>query len=138
MKVFPDTNVLLSAFFGRGLCADLLAALLEGEEHEIVIGEPVMREFVRIARGKFHVPDADLSYALEVCSRLTKAGAASRPYAAEASKARDPDDIPVLACALAAKVDWFVTGDKALLDLGRLSGMRIFPPRQGWQMLRGT
>ncbi len=47
----------------------------------------------------------------------------------------DPDDILILACAIAAKADAFVTGDKALLDLGKVEGMPILSPRQLWQKL---
>ena len=40
MRVFLDTNVLVSDLATRGLCADLYERLLT--EHEIVIGEPVV------------------------------------------------------------------------------------------------
>jgi predicted nucleic acid-binding protein len=49
----------------------------------------------------------------------------------------DPDDAPVLACAVATKADVFVTGDKALLDLGEIEDMPILSPRQLWQRLSG-
>lgn len=138
MRILPDTNVLLSAFFGRGLCADLIQQLIESPDHEILIGEPVMREFVRIARAKFRVADADLAYAFEVCVRQTRVPKARRPYPSIIAAISDPGDMPILACALAAKVDCFITGDKALLDLGKVEDMQIVSPRQAWQMLRGS
>lgn len=130
MKIFPDTNVLLSAFFGQGLCRELFARLLKSP-HELLIGEPVAREFVRIARDKFRVPPADLSAALEVLQRLNPAPAANR----DLPGIPDPDDIPILACALAAGADVFITGDKALLELGQLGGLALLNPRQAWQQL---
>lgn len=38
---------------------------------------------------------------------------------------RDPDDAPVLACALAAGVDSLVSGDRDLLVLKAVQGVRI-------------
>ena len=37
----------------------------------------------------------------------------------------DPDDDRVLACALAARADWIVSGDAHLLNLKHYHGMRI-------------
>ncbi|RMH30948.1 MAG: hypothetical protein D6690_17795 [Nitrospirae bacterium] len=54
--MFLDTNVLFSGLFGTGLCARLLDMLvLTGQT--LVIGEPVLAEFTRIAREKFQVPE---------------------------------------------------------------------------------
>lgn len=125
MRVFPDTNVLLSAFFGAGFCATLFEHLLESE-HEILVGEPVAREFVRIARSRFGVPPPSLSPALEVLRRQTLVPSSGDTL----SGIPDPDDVPVLACALAAQVDLFVTGDKALLELHSAEGMSIVKPRE--------
>ena len=46
-------------------------------------------------------------------------------------------DIPILACALAANADVFVTGDQALLDLRAVDGLSIVSPRQLWSQLSG-
>ena len=45
MRVFLDTNVLVSAFATRGLCADVLRLILA--EHTLVTGEVVLRELRR-------------------------------------------------------------------------------------------
>jgi len=54
VKVFPDTNVLTSAFGTRGLCADVVRLILE--EYELVTGEVVHEELCRVLRRKFGVP----------------------------------------------------------------------------------
>ena len=133
MRVFLDTNVLLSGFLGTGLCAQLMHRLIESE-HDVLIGEPVAREFVRIATEKFKVPAPTLSYALEVLRRQqTVAGAT-----AQLDDIPDPDDVPILACALAAQSDLFVTGDKALLELARVKGLPLLSPRDAWMRLFGA
>lgn len=133
MRVFLDTNVLLSAFFGSGLCARLFEALLESE-HDILVGEPVSREFVRIARDKFKVEDVALAPALEVLRRQALAPATDKAL----GSIPDPDDAPILACALAAHADLFVTGDRALLGLGVVEGLAIIDPRSAWMRLFGA
>ena len=50
---------------------------------------------------------------------------------------KDADDIAILACALAANADVFVTGDQALLDLRAVDGLPIVSPRQLWSQLSG-
>lgn len=130
MKVFLDTNVLLSAFLSNGLCAALMRQLLESD-HEILIGEPVAREFVRIAKEKFHEPPQALSYAYEILRRQT-----TLPGVAEIPEGiPDPDDAPIIACALSGNSELFVTGDYALLELGEVRAMPIVSPREAWERL---
>lgn len=54
MRVFPDTNVLASAFGTRGLCADVLR--LAFAEHELLTGEIVIEELRRVLSRKFALP----------------------------------------------------------------------------------
>ena len=46
MRVFLDTNVLISAFAARGLCADLMRLLLA--EHDVLTGEVNLTELRRV------------------------------------------------------------------------------------------
>ncbi len=50
MKVFLDTNVLVSAVATRGLCADIFQAILAN--HDLVVGETVLTELRRVLRKK--------------------------------------------------------------------------------------
>jgi hypothetical protein len=56
VRVFPDTNVLASAFGTRGLCADVLRLILA--DHELVTGEVVIEELRKVLRNKFEVSAA--------------------------------------------------------------------------------
>lgn len=128
MKVFLDTNVLVSALATRGLCADLYERLLA--EHEVVIGEPVITEVVDVLQRKFGT-HADLLSKVEAELRLlhvipAQATAASLPI-------RDVDDPWIIACALAANVDCFVTGDAELLALEMVGNLPIISPRTCWE-----
>jgi len=56
VKVALDTNVLVSAVATRGLCADVLQVILT--EHELVLGETVLRELRRVLRQKIRMSAA--------------------------------------------------------------------------------
>ena len=56
MRIFLDTNVLVSAFASRGLCADLFELILL--EHELVVGTQVIAELRRALRKKIKLPVA--------------------------------------------------------------------------------
>lgn len=115
---------------GHGLCRDLLDRVIF--EHVVVLGAPVHEELHRVLTSKFRVPD---SLWRELDKRLREFEQAPQANVPLAVAIPDPDDIPVLACAISAKVDLFVTGDKALLDLGQVEGLPILSPRGLWTKL---
>ncbi|MGQ0578321.1 MAG: hypothetical protein ACT4PQ_05345 [Betaproteobacteria bacterium] len=59
MRVFLDTNVLVSALASRGLCADLFELVLL--EHDLVLGRNVLRELSKTLRGKVKLSTARVS-----------------------------------------------------------------------------
>lgn len=54
------------------------------------------------------------------------------------SDLRDPKDLPVLACAIAARVDAIVSGDNDLLSLKSFQGIPIMNARQALEKLNVT
>lgn len=54
MKAFLDTNVLVSAFATRGLCADLFRLALA--EHELITTDIVLTELEGVLRERFGIP----------------------------------------------------------------------------------
>lgn len=131
MKVFLDTNVLVSAFATRGLSADLLELVLV--EHELVTGRAVLRELERVLRLKLKVPASRCDEVVEfVAGEATRVVEDATPADCDA----DQDDRLVLGEAIAAGAEVFVTGDGALIELGTLERMRVVTPRQLWELLR--
>lgn len=132
MRVFLDTNVLVSGLTTRGLCAELFEAVIS--EHELFTGEPVLQELQRILGQKFRTPEPVVKGYLGLLRAQANLVEAADVLVI---RFKDPDDIPILACALAAKADAFVTGDKDLLTLGNVAGMPIIDPRSFWNTLKG-
>jgi predicted nucleic acid-binding protein len=57
--VFFDTNVLVSAFLARGLCADLLRLVLT--EHILVTSEVVLAELRDVLSRKGRLPPQQIN-----------------------------------------------------------------------------
>ena len=131
MKVFLDTNVLVSATATRGLCADVLRETLTS--HELVVSAPLFNELRRVLRQKLQIPRELIDDAIEILQQDAHFGT---PSAVPDVKIRDKDDLRILSSALNGKADLLVTGDKELLNLGRIQDMEIVSPRGFWKKMR--
>ncbi len=131
MKVFFDTNVLISAFTTRGLSADLFR-LVEAE-HELLTGEVNLTEFRRVLRERFRVPPAEIAL---VEDQLRAHTIVARPAAHSDLPLRDADDAWVLASALAGGAEFLVTGDKDVLNVAERAPLPIGDPRGCWSQAR--
>lgn len=127
MRVFLDTNVLTSAFLTRGLCADLLRAVLQ--KHELITSEVVIDELRRVLREKFEMP-AEVAAGYETFVRRYAEGSEPEQVA---GLALDANDLRVIGSALAAGAETLVTGDKGILGgAGKLPRLRVMSPREFW------
>lgn len=133
MKVFLDTNVLVSAFTARGLSADVLRLVLT--EHELLTGEVNLTELERVLRQRMDVPAPQVAFALKFLRDQT---IVPRPKSAPDVPIRDPDDLWVLASALAGGAEVLVTGDQDLLVLHGSIALPILSPRGFWELVRGS
>jgi putative PIN family toxin of toxin-antitoxin system len=131
VKVFLDTNVLVSAFTARGLCADLFRYLLA--EHEVMTGEVNLVELRRVLSERFHASDHQLDF---VEDQLRDHQIVAAPATPSPVRIRDPADAWVLASAIAGAADVLVTGDKDLLTVAGRAPLPILSPREAWEQLR--
>jgi len=131
MKVFLDTNVLVSAMATRGLCADVLRETLTS--HQLVVSAPLFNELRRVLRRKLQIPRELIDDAIEI---LQQDAHFATPSAVPDVKIRDKDDLRILSSALNGKADLLVTGDKELLNLGRIQDMEIVSPRGFWKKVQ--
>ena len=132
MKVFFDTNVLISAFTARGLCADLMRIVLA--EHELQTGAVNLTELRRVLRDRFKAPASNIDV---VEALLRDHTIVPKPKVVPAIRIRDADDAWVLASAIAGEADMLVSGDQDLLSVAKSSPVPILSPREAWERLRG-
>jgi len=136
VRVFLDTNVLVSAYATRGLCAEVVRVVLA--EHELVLGEVVLDELERVLVEKIRLPRADVA---EILAFLREHPVQPRSEALGSVlgsiEVRDPDDAWVLAAALEASADVLVTGDPDLLDVdSAVRDLDVVSPRGFWELIR--
>ena len=105
--------MLIAAFATRGLCADLFAHVLL--EHDLVVGEVVLTELRTTLRTKLKLPKKTID---EIEAQLREGLVVKLP-------------------ASAVIADVLVTGDAAVLKLGKRAPLPILSPRGLWEMLRG-
>jgi uncharacterized protein len=134
LRVFPDTNVLVSAFASRGICADVLRVVLA--EHTLVTGEVVLRELGRVLRARIGLPPGIVR---EIDEFLREYEVVPKPATRAAVPQRDPDDQWVVASAIGGRADVLVTGDRDLLDIATDAPFKIVDPRGFWDLVsKGT
>ncbi len=129
MKVFLDTNVWLSATIFSGLCEELLlqcaergglysSLLIQVEAHDVL-----KRKFPK-------TPNA--------CD-LFDASFQAAQLIGDCAEPQDDNDRRLVAAAVAAGMELFVTGDKRVLswaDKKEICGtLKIVSPRQAWTAL---
>jgi putative PIN family toxin of toxin-antitoxin system len=133
VRVFLDTNVLVSAFVSRGLCTEVFELVLL--DHDLIVGPNVLRELEKALRVKIKLPalrsteiiDFVSSEAIQIVDKVEPAIAKI-----------DAADALVLGEALAGQAELFVTGDAALRRLTTVGALSVVSPRQFWEILRAS
>jgi len=131
MRVFLDTNVLVSAVATRGLCADVFREVLTS--HELIICDALLQEVKKVLQQKLKAPP---SLASEFLNLLTQDTIKAKPSRLPRVAIKDKSDLIILAAALSGNAELLVTGDRELLDLGNVEGLDIVSPRAFWERLR--
>lgn len=137
MRLAVDTGVLVSGTLWRNNTSRLVDALLDGTA-TLCISTTLLAEFEEvIQREKFRARLAQTGHtAGEMISRLRKAAVVVDPTPiAVPANLRDPDDVHVLACAIASACNAIVAGDKDLLAMKSFAGVPILTVRQALEML---
>lgn len=130
MRVFLDTNIIVSAFATRGLCADLFREILAA--HTLVTSEYILSETQDVLARGFKVPEETV---IEIIALLRRQEMVITPATLPQLSIRDRNDLPVVAAAIEAKADYLVSGDKDILSLIPLNDIKIATPREFWTVI---
>lgn len=131
MRVILDSNVLIAAAAGRGLCESVLELCLE--EHNLIVSEELLDEVRRNLVKKIKLPDAA---AVDFCSLLRNNAIMASPTPVSKEACRDAKDIHLLGLSQSARADYLVTGDKDLIESAWKGVTEIVTPRQFWERCR--
>jgi putative PIN family toxin of toxin-antitoxin system len=121
VKVLFDTNVHVSdAIFGGNASLAITATL--AARWKIFVCPTILSELDRVIRTEFHRSQSFVNATVQAVRDISDV--AGEPI----SRHRvpdDPNDSPILRAALAASVDYLVTGDAKLLAMNPVEGVRI-------------
>ena len=126
MKIVLDTNVFISGIFFGGLPFRILRAWRDGKV-TLALSIEILEESQRVGRTlakKF--PGVDPDPVLDLLA--ARAELVSVPGLQEPA-CEDPEDDRFLACALATRIKFIVSGDRHLLKVSPHRGVQILSPR---------
>ena len=141
LRVVLDANVFVSAFINpEGTPGQIIQAFLRDSSFELVLSEPIVEELLEAlayrkvqtaARSKI---DPSLWFEdLVVLSQVVS------EHIDVPRLSADPDDDKYIACAIAGRAMFVVTGDPDFLDVRQHHIVRIVTPREFLDLItRGT
>ena len=129
MTVVADTNVIISAIFWPGDSRRCMALWAKRRFH-LAVTVPLLEEYEEIAgRVAAEIPGVDPAPWIRWINNKAKV---YEPAPLGKRRSRDPDDDPVLACALASGAKAIISKDRDLLILEKPFGIQIVTP---WEFL---
>ena len=127
MKIVLDTNVFVSGIFWSGPPSNVLSLWQQGNII-LCITPNILEEYTRVGRILMKkYANINLEPFLEL---VTLYGEIFPDFELPEPASRDPDDDKFIACAVSAKANLVVSGDKDLLDLRHYNGIKIISPKQ--------
>ena len=125
MRVVFDTNVFISAFATEGICSVLLKRA-RLKEFELFVCPIIIEEVKKVLEQKFKVEKGTIEDIVEL---IKEASFSTDTTEKIEGACRDKDDDLILSCALSAKAEFLVSGDRDLLEIKEYKGMKIISPR---------
>jgi putative PIN family toxin of toxin-antitoxin system len=120
LKAVIDINLFVSGVISKKGNPARLLQLWYDRAFLVVISEQMVEELGRVLRyphirNKYNLKDEEIEQVVGTIKKF----AVVLPDVIKVDVVKDdPDDNKVLACALAVKADYIVSGDRHLLDLG--------------------
>ena len=124
IKIVPDTNVIISSIFWRGTTYLIMKYGFE-RRYVIVTSPGIIDEVVDKLRNKFNVPENKIQ---ELIRTLIEFSFVVEPTGKINVVDDDPDDNKIVECAIEARADYIVSGDRHLLNIGKCEDIKILTP----------
>lgn len=126
MRVVLDTNIFISAVLGGRL--GIIIDEWKAGKFTLIVTDAVAREYLEVInRPKFKIPQDEIiatsDYLLQIAEFVT-------PEEEILVIVADPTDNKFLEAAIAGKVDYIVSGDNHLLEIGSFREIPIITARE--------
>ncbi|MEA2642455.1 MAG: uncharacterized protein QOF51_3849 [Chloroflexota bacterium] len=140
MRIVADVNVLISATIAPLGASRAIVEAWRHEQIELVVSEPILGELEAKLRStrigaRYRITTEEVRRTLGALR--TQAELILIPTAWIRPITGDPEDDAVLATAAIGNVEYLVTGDHGLLDLGSHMRVQVISPRRFLTILQG-
>lgn len=137
MRVVLDSNVLLSGFiFGQSAPGQVLAAWYQ-RRYDLVVSVAILAEVERAFHSSYfqrRLAPEQITADVALLRRQAIVVLLTRQVAGVATH---PEDDVILSTAVSGGVDYLVTGDRRLREVGSIEGIAILSPREFLDLLTG-
>lgn len=122
-----DTNVLMAGIFWSGPPFEILERWKKGLI-KLVVSPEIIEEYTRV--GKELSQDHSGVDVGPILDLIVTTSEICLPSPLPQPVCRDASDDKFIACALSAKADYIVSGDKDLVTIGDYGGIRVVKPKE--------
>ncbi len=133
MKIVLDSNIIVAAYAGRGLCNSLFELCLD--RYSIIISGHILTEVYKTLHNKLKMPRKNvqiiIDYLKEFCILSTYKKITE-------NICRDKNVNDIIALAISNKVKYLISGDKDLLVLKKYKNIKIISPRDFWLIAKSN
>ena len=134
LKVVLDTNVILSSLLFGGKLTFIHKAWKEGRL-VLIFSEDTLEELVKVLHyPKFDLGEKEIDFLIYI-EILSYAKVVSKTVKVNRKVCRDEEDVKFLECAVSGGADYIVSGDRDLLSLGEMEGIKIITPAELRELL---
>lgn len=121
-RVVCDTNIFISALIFPGESPDEVVNLARMGQINLYTSPFILNEFERVLKEKFGHSESE---AKERSQRITNISAIVDPFEKLSVIKEDESDNRILECAVIAKVDFIISGDRHLQALKEFGSIKI-------------
>ncbi len=127
LKVVLDTNILVSSIFWSGASYKILGLITKGRI-ESYTSKVILNELKQVLKSKikYHLPEAKIQEILE----LTKLHSFLVNPKLKVNIVNDSKDNKFIECAIEAKANYIISGDRHLLDIKKYKNIQIVTPSE--------
>lgn len=128
LKVVYDTNIIVSAALKQESLPALIVSLALQSKVRMCISQPILKEYEEVLkRPHFKLRKNDVK---NLMREIRQKAVLVKPDRKLHVIVFDETDNRILECALKARADFVVTGDKTHFTLTRFNGIKIVTPRE--------